>query len=772
MISEIQQGTKCFLDTETCGFHGMPVLIQYAIDDGPVHLWEPWKHTAFQTLCLLECIAEKELIGFNLAFDAFHLCKLLTVFRLLPAYEIPTIAQAEAVEEEAMDGPCWKPASACDLMLVGRKNQYQALMNRSDIRIRRVPTPLAYPLAELLEKRIEIPDIYFAKMRDKDTRWRVYDIEGDEYFKDVVLKFAAAGGLKYLAEHVLGEKPPFHFADIELDPSLRPDEVGYAPSARAAREAYPEGKAWPDVIHHHIHHWNSCEEAREYARLDVEYTRKLYYEFGSPAPGDDDSVLACMVAAVRWHGFKIDLDGIKELMQIAQAVVDASPINTNNHREVREYMLEVLDPVDALVILESTNKSVLEKITKWTDEDDNPEAAKRAQEVLDVKFAVKEVQLYKKLLLARRLHATMNVIGTKSSRMSGGGGLNVQGIKHAKYVRKCFPLIWGDMVLSGGDFDGYEVTLADAVYDDPDLRDSILSGKKIHGLFGTLLYPGNTYEQILASDGSDNDMYSKAKSGVFAMLFGGNAQTLSFNLGIPMDIAETAYDAWGKMFPGIGAARQRVEDAFQSMKQPGGIGTAIVWSDPEDFVTTKDGFKRFFTLENQVCKQLFKLAQAPPKEWRDEKIKVARRDRLQTASGATQSALYGAAFSIQSRNVRAAANHEIQSLGGTICKQVQRKAWDIQPSGIHEWRVAPLNVHDEILSVTHPDYVDKLAHVIEDAVESHREKVPLIGMTWNTHMQSWAEKKESEGATLKIGPKNDEARKTGSEDTESLDPVS
>ena len=45
---------KCYLDTETCGLHGMAVLLQYAYDDGPIHLYDIWKEPVHKTLTLLE----------------------------------------------------------------------------------------------------------------------------------------------------------------------------------------------------------------------------------------------------------------------------------------------------------------------------------------------------------------------------------------------------------------------------------------------------------------------------------------------------------------------------------------------------------------------------------------------------------------------------------------------------------------------------------------------------------------------------------------------
>ena len=147
----------------------------------------------------------------------------------------------------------------------------------------------------------------------------------DTEFKDVVLKFNPAGGLKFLAEHALGFKPKYHFKDVEPSPAWRPYELGYAPTALAvsspekgwAIEADEDGGkkvtkyAWPGVIRKHIDHWATRADAREYANDDIVYTRALDKHFGYPEPGDNDSTLACMVPAVRWHGFTINREGMR-----------------------------------------------------------------------------------------------------------------------------------------------------------------------------------------------------------------------------------------------------------------------------------------------------------------------------------------------------------------------------------------------------------------------------------------------------------------------------
>jgi hypothetical protein len=789
---------RLYVDTETVGLTSPPVLIQYAVGDGPITLYEVWKHPVHETLRLMEWMLTHTIVGFNLTFDVFVLAKLYTIFRLCPFDWIPEehIDEIALLEPKGCDGPCIKPKGILDLMIYAQKGPMQSLMARKDIRIRRVPTALACALAHELEQKIALDSIYFAKAAKNSARWKVLDTKSAN-LKDVCLKFRASMGLKSLAEHVLGYKPK-HYTDVE--PATRPIELGYAPTALAISS--PEehwaatatikgtevhGYAWPGIIKEHIEHWAHNTNAREYANDDIVYTRDLDKHFGYPEPNDNDSVLAGMVAVVRWHGFTLDLDAIRELRQAAVETVAKAPININKPPEVRRYITEVMDDVEMLALAgkklaASTKKSHLETLLPWTVEEDEPctkcngagcarcdggtlkrgkhPAARRAEEILGVKIAKKEIELYDKLLRAKRFHPSFKVIGTLSSRMAGGDGLNPQGIKRTKEVRHCFPFKWGGYELSLGDFWSFEVTLADAVYNDERLRQQLLTvvpchkcqgtgckdcdgtgqtTKKIHGLFGSIV-SGLTYDEVLSSEKTENDWYTKGKNGIFAMIYGGTSETLVERLGVTPERARFAYEQFARDYPGIGRARERVKAQFCSMTQPGGIGSRVIWKDPKDYCETFLGFKRYFTLENQICKALFGLAQKPPKQWKDCQVKVVRRDRVQTAGGAVASALYGAAFQIQAANMRAAANHEIQSPGAEITKHVQRRIWDLQPAGVGKWVVAPFNCHDEVAVVHDPSVKEQVAQIVQETALSYRDRVPLIRIDWKTDLESWADK--------------------------------
>ena len=830
-----------FFDTETCGFHGPTVLIQWAEGvDGVIHLFNVWDSPIWETLQLIEKLCDSVVCAFNLAFDWFHICQTYTILELLAAKVGMDALPGDHIEEyailepKARFGACLKPRGALDLMLHARKGPYQSTMDRSDVRIRRVPTQLAEPLARKLGELIPLNDVYFARFKDKKRRWVVYDIKDDldeiiPEFKDVVLRFKPSSALKALAADALGATDVIKFVDIDLPKKAYPKENGWAPFAASVGSPGAWNGAWPEKIGMHIRHWGYNRFARKYATDDVKYLQGLYTYFDKPDHSDDDSILACNVAAVRWRGFAIDRDGLAALRKVKQAEVEELGFNHNSHRVVRRYLEQALSPTEVAVMKDgkgniSTKGIILEEIASWMVEDvcdicfgmgeteiivdpatgqervsgnvckgecvdgmiktdvEHP-AAVRAAAVLKARRAAKRVQLINKLLIAGRFHASVKVIGTLSTRMAGADGMNPQGIPHDEVFRKLFGLADGQLVLCGGDFAGFEICLMDAAYGDPVLRAKLLtkrpchvcelSGKckkckgsgckkcgddgicteckgtletdtKIHALFGTYLFKseGLTYEDILSTKGlpGEKDKYDRSKKGVYATAYGGESYTLQTRVGISEADADEAFRLWCEEHKVWGQERKKIFDMFCSMRQPGGIGTRVEWHPPSDYIESMFGFRRYFTLENKICHALFHLAEDPPKEWTAMKIKVTRRDRIQTACGALRSALFGAAFQVQAANMRAAGNHVIQSSGAQVCKKLQRQIWDLQPIGIGDWKVQPLNVHDEVMVPTHPTLIPKLEKLVDDFIIWLKKKVPLAEIDWGSRLNSWAEK--------------------------------
>lgn len=767
-----------FLDTETCGLHGPIVLIQWAGDDGPVHLHEVWRTPVQDTLDLIQKICEDDVCGFNLAFDWFHLCQTYTTLLLIEDKSQPPTRLEYAVREPAgRDGPCLKPKGAVDLMLIAREGKYQTMMKRHPIRIKRVPIEIAYPLREYLDKNIVLDEILFAKKADPTVTWQIEESlqEGDEIpeLRDIVLRFNPSSQLKAIVAAEL-DIDVTYFEEVNLSDEYRPNELGYAPFALAIGEPDNWNKAWPQVIVEHVMHWAHNSKAREYATNDVIYLQKLYPIFGSPSSDHLDSVLACMVGAVRWRGYPVDMDQIRALIQDDEITQANMPLNFRSPEKCALWLSQVLDPVEVAVLTRNdsitTKAAVLEEIVKWKRADRcscegrNPEcihcrgsglvdtaeahpAAERASRILGARQASKRIELLTKILVAGgRFHANFDVTGALSGRMSGGAGagLNPQGVNKDTRVREAFTLSHPGESLCGGDWSGFEVSIADAIYKDPLLHQDLLSGKKIHGLLGVFLFPDMSYEEILATDGlvGDQDRYKRSKNGVFALLYGGNEFTLHDRVGVSEEAALKAYKRWCQRYVVWGEEREKYFNMFCSMRQPKGIGSKVEWHEPADFIESIFGWRRYFNVEMDICRHLCALGENPPKEWTRMGGRVLRRsDRgEQTLSGATRSALFGAAFGIQAGCMRAAANHVIQSPGATLTKRLQRVVWNHQPVGIHNWLVQPLNIHDEVLTSTHPSVVDAVEESVNVFVEETKSIIPLLGLKWQTGMKSWATK--------------------------------
>lgn len=821
-----------FFDTETCGFHGPTVLIQYAHDDLDIHLHEVWCEPIWSTLELIQRMCDEEaVVGFNLAYDWFHIAQTYTVLELLaeqvgydaePRDHIGLYAELEPL---GRDGPCVKPRSALDLLLYARKGPYQETMERKDIRIRRVPTALATSLVHELDRRIRFNDYLFARGKKTKERWKIFpsrDVKTrkpDPNFRDIVLRFSPSAALKTLAIYELKIPPEevLLMKDVHVESGLKLLEVGWAPFAKAlsseekgwkCKVGGKNGYAWPAVIERHIAHWRYRDTPRKYATDDVVYTRGLYHAWDDPDHGDDDSILACLVGASRWRGFRIDEDKIKALMEEELRNIEAAP-RAPHH--VARFLREVMSETEAVAFTEegSTKKVVLERIAKWKDDGQPTKAAIRAKAVLDSRKGYNKVTLFRKLLQAGRFHASATVIGSLSGRNSGrtevGDGkrasnLNALGIQHDSRIRECFPLADGDLILCGGDFSAFEVSIADARYDDPALRKQLLTCnlceytftadqyrsevycpkcrgaydkcrdcrkeiavycekdspcecgghpkgspeaplRKIHALFAMALHPGRSYNEIQASKATDNDMYDKGKKGFFGgLLYGGDENTLHNRLGIEIEVGRKARADFLTQYQGILRSQKEIFDRFCSMRQPGGIGKAVEWHEPAEFVESLNGFRRWFTLENRICESLFKLANKVPKEWDQIERRVFRRDRWQKMGGAIRSALYACAFQIQVHNMRAATNHEIQSTGAILCKQLQVLIWGLQPAGIHPWRVQPFNIHDELMCPALPELIDELERIVAEFIEEAKKLIPLIKIDWSSRMETWAEK--------------------------------
>jgi DNA polymerase I-like protein with 3'-5' exonuclease and polymerase domains len=403
------------------------------------------------------------------------------------------------------------------------------------------------------------------------------------------------------------------------------------------------------------------------------------------------------------------------------------------------------------------------------------EAALRAQEVIDYRTNCKEVELYDKILKAGRFHAGFNIIGALSGRMSGSDDLNAQGIKNAPHVRECFTL---GHSLGGGDFDAFEVGIMDAVYADEKLNEELKKGKKIHAIFGTFIYPDTVticteefYNEIkdehdeALNNGrqpkpalvefieeynigdkmegywaimANKKKYKKAKAGLLGTLYGGDDNTLVNRLGVDSNVAKKCFHDFCDSYKTWGACRKEMSEAYAYVRLKD-----FKVQVPKEYAETMYGFRRYFDQEYGVISKLFEIAKNPPSHWASyDAGEVMRSSRKgpQTVDKAAVSALYGAVMSTQSSIFRAAVNHAIQGSGAQITKELQAKIWEMQPAGIEEWLVQPLQVHDEVLCVSQPELAEAVKVKVDAYVEEVKERVPLTGMKWQYDLASWQEK--------------------------------
>lgn len=701
-----------YIDTETCGFTGPIVLLQYAINDGSVILYEVWNEPVEKTLSLLKRICDDVVCGFNLTFDWFHVNKLYNLLSCIKDRQSPP--QVDEVSQ--LHDPrtfCLKPKSALDLFLHARKGPWQSLLDRKDIRIKRIPLVVASQLVKLLKNKLRLPDIFFHYKTD-GYQW-IIDYSLDPSFPDLVLRFAPSTGLKPLCSEIFKQK----FLDFPIPASEYPAENGWNPYSTE----------WKYVIDWHIKFWHNNKTGRSYAEQDIILLQRLYHYFGEPNTGDIDSELACCIGATRWKGFVIDREAISDRIKKYNELPNL-PINFASHIETKRYLQEASSPTEKICIKDTTAKT-LSQLSRFTSL-----LGQRSKQIIEARRIEKEINVLSKLLKTSRFCPDFKIIGTRSGRMAGTGGLNAQGIQHDKEFRQLFIMADNGNILSGGDFVSFEVTLADAVYKDKNLRIDLQSGKSFHALLGQVLYD-LPYENIIANDGTKTELYDPSKKSAFALLYGAMPQKLAETASISKEQAEFSYKEFIKKYPEIGKARQLIFDAFCSIRQPSGMGGYVEWYEPSDYIESLLGFRRYFTLENNIVKTLYDMAGTLGDEFNDDK-KVIRRDREQTVKGATQSALYATAFQIQAHNMRAAANHVIQSTGAEITKNLQHAIWQIQPIGVNVWFVQPMNIHDEVM-VVHDKRID-LEGIVNGIIEKYKELVPLIRIDWRTNMKNWSDK--------------------------------
>jgi len=679
---------------------------------------------------------------FNATFDSFHLVKLYNTLRLLgDKNKRPDPEEFFLMEKISWENAvCLKPYRCFDPYLLLKKTVFQEVFNKKPILIRSVPCQAAHPLIKELEK-VKLHPLLFAK----GGGWKIKDAKDRKTskvspdFVDIELKFHASLGLKPIIKFLF---------NMDVKQINVPDHL--MPKKGEEDEWNPFGFDWRPYLKGHIEHWRYNSYARQYAADDITYLDMLVtYIRNHPGINiqekqptlddktkDIDSELAWAVGAARHRGFAID-NHLTERM-IYETVRGRDKVPTAPAQS-RQYISAVI-PEMLRPFFTSTGDKVLERLVR-----ENPETeyANRAKEVIDARSAEKQLDILRKLNEVGRFHPDFSITGTLTNRMSGSGGFNAQGIPKESQFRALFIFASNEDSLCGGDFEGQEVTIFDALVGDKELHKELLAKKKFHALLAAIYYE-LSYEDVLKPE--NRSKYDRTKNSVFASFYGAEIPRLAETLNLSHQVVEERLKKIYSKYPGIGEYRKSNYDQFCSMRQPAGIGTKVVWHEPAGFVGSIFGFRRFFTTENILAKFLFDLSNNLSRKLstfpRFEGIRVRRKAKDQSVVGATQSALYGAAFGIQAKNLRIANNHQIQASGAYCTKLLQWRIWDqAQPQGVHEWLTQVFNVHDEVISVTHPEMCETVEEIVNEVITELREKVPLISIKWKSGVTNWNELK-------------------------------
>lgn len=676
-----------FLDIESCGFTGPPLTIQWAEDDGPIHIHDVWEDTA-ATVKLIERLCSTTVCAYNLPFDWFHVQRLYDV-----------LAGPSTWSEVVPGGPCVKPQGALDLYLHMLKGTLQPLRERKRVRVRQVPEVAAPILRDKLEiASAQWPEILAAQ-------WKVLKSDRGDGWRDVVLSFNPSKSMKSVAKHVLGVE----VYDLPVPEEIRPkDECDWL---------FTDTSKWEPHFEAQLEFWRTNDEARRYAAQDIDLLRQLWRAEGCPE-GDYDSELAVSVACARYKGFRVD---IPKMEVMAQELREIEGSVAHDHHSVLRELKKVVPPI---IEVTKTNDQVIG--------DYEPFAPEYVAKVRRARSAKKTLDILEKILKSGRAHPTFHVVGTLTGRMSGAGNLSYHGIPKGGGERALFPLADEGEEASGGDFAGFEVAIAAALFDDEALTQKLKEGQKFHALYGADVY-GMSYDEIM----EDKEKYGAAKGAVFATFYGAQAPKIASVLGVDLEDAIEGKERLMDSYPGIRREQDFVQENYATLNQKD--GGAITWREPLEYVESMFGYRRSFQVEILVAKTLYDVA---------ERLEipidgtVLRKEHKgpQTFSGACRSACYGAAFQVQAAVARVAGNHRIQATGAELCKRLQARIQRLQPAGIHPWLVRTFQVHDEILVVHAPEVGDEVTRVVEEFVLEFQEQIPMLAIDWSRRLNTWADK--------------------------------
>lgn len=185
---------------------------------------------------------------------------------------------------------------------------------------------------------------------------------------------------------------------------------------------------------------------------------------------------------------------------------------------------------------------------------------------LEYKEAVKVTSTYGENFLkqvnpvSHRIHTNYSQIGADTTRITSGGKDKYNRIEYVNLLnlpadaetRACFVAEKGNKWISI-DYSGQETYLMASIANDKAIIEELTNGSgDIHSLTAYMAYPEIPRDTPITSIKKQfHHLRQEAKGIEFAINYGGDANTISANKGIPIEEAKSIYDNYMKGFSGL-----------------------------------------------------------------------------------------------------------------------------------------------------------------------------------------------------------------------------
>lgn len=747
---------KFYCDCESVGLAGPTKTIQYAVDEGPVQIiplyrgWEddPITRDKLEEIWNMLSFTDTTFIGFNISFDMFKLYQVRHAHFGLPQNSVkrlpdPFMCKSLDLQVHAMRNSPLSPFA------FRRGSKSVAVIRRIPVIAKDYVSNL---VTEQLKKYIPKQDEFKITVSEHTVKDRPHLVS---------LSFNVSGGLKLktlmieygLSTLKLDEVWPLPPKDIEKPWLPYWDDEVYEPYEEACERVMhdPRSKFWA------------------YAQLDIIFTKILEAKLNFPKPDDKSECCHC-VAFTRYWGFEMDKErlALSEKAYTRRLGEIENEIQGTNLRSPKQ-RLELLKP--HFPILANTGKKVLEKLVDIPGV--SPEGRRLAYAILDYGPANQRLNQVNKVkdCTTNRFHPDLRVMGTATGRMSGASGLNWQGIGQAslwfddaKWLdtqEESEDTLLNETLNSeeeaagegqligirsslktpfGGDFASFEVAIAAAVYQCPNLQAALDGGLDLHSDTVYRCHKisrnrGYSYANVRnAYKNGDPEItgWRKAmKAIVFGIFYFMGAQKAADSLGLTLEEAEEVLQLFYDRYPEIQTYRQDVERRFITADTENWTKDSVARMESE--VIDLLGWKRSWKFEKDVATTLWELGHGRINCGVTGTVIRTIEKGEQQINQSIRSALLGSAIAIQAAVSRQAGNTPVQASGANLCTELMARLWV-------EQRIPMLCIHDELIMSAHPNFqVEKVQNTIKVWEAERRPLVPSLKFEYK-NLQYWSDK--------------------------------